>query len=119
MPDVILSPNDAAALIAVTAGGLAGAPITEFIVSVLKKWVLKDANAGTISFVTSLALTVIFWIARYFGREVEFRSIVEFVLVAGPAFIALFSTVAGASLWYGGAKRLNVPVLGFSKPGVG
>lgn len=105
------------ALMAIAVGGFGSAPITTFLVSVWKHIpALNGVPAATLQFVTGLALTVIFWIARAFGFDVQFNSFLEFIVVAGPALLGLFATLSGSSLWYQAAKKTNAGWVGYQRP---
>src|SRR5690554_6419280 len=106
----IISVNEAAelliaALTSIVAGGLGGAPITMFLVSVFKHIpALDDIPSQTIQFVVGLVLTVLLWIAQALGMEVQFQSIAEAIVVIGPAVLSLLATLTGSSLLYQSVK---------------
>ena len=105
------------ALTAIVAGGFGSAPITTFLVSVWKHIPALDAiPAATLQFVTGLVLTVLFWIAQAAGAQVQFENVVQFVVVAGPALLALLATLSGSSLLYQAAKKTGAGFVGYQRP---
>lgn len=105
------------ALMAIAVGGLGSAPITTFLVSVLKHIpALNVVPSATIQFAVGLLLTVVFWVARAFGFEVQFNSLMELIVVAGPALLGLFATLSGSSLWYQAAKKTGAGFVGYQRP---
>lgn len=124
MPETIISLPEAVQLLAdavaaILVAGFAGAPITLFVVATLKRFVPVDS--GVLQFVVAIVLTLLFWLAQYFGYEAQFRSIVDFVMVSGPALLALLTTLFGSSALYHSARRNAIPVAGYSRstPAVG
>lgn len=106
-----------AAITAIVAGGLGSAPITTFLVSVLKHIpALNVVPASTLQFVTGFVLTVIFWIAQALGVEVQLQSVMDFALVVGPAILGLLATLSGSSLWYQAAKKTGAGFVGYQRP---
>lgn len=119
-PMTVITPEQAArlllnALTAIVLGAFGNAPITLFLVSVIKRFVPAEYGAGIIQFLVGLGLTVVFWLAQYFGYEMQFRSAVDFILLAGPALLAFISTLTASSAYYHAAKAQGVPVLGYSR----
>lgn len=106
----------AAAIAAIAAGGFGSAPITVFIVSVLKR-IIPEAvvSAGVLQFVTALALTALFWLAGAFGRADLFKNVIDFILVAGPAVIGLLTALSGSSGLYKLAVKFDAGVIGYKR----
>lgn len=105
------------ALAAIVAGGFGSAPITTVLVSALKHIPqLNSISAGTIQFAVGLLLTCIFWIAQAAGVQVQFESIMDFVVVAGPAVLTLLATLTGSSAYYEAAKKSKAGFVGYQRP---
>lgn len=105
-----------AALTSIAVGGLAGAPITLFLVSIAKHIpALNNIPAATIQFVVGLLLTVAYWVAQAVGVQVQFNSVLEFVTAVGPAILALLTTLSGSALLYQTAKRSQAGFLGYQR----
>ena len=106
-----------AALTSIAVGGLAGAPITLFLVSTLKHIpALNVVPSATIQFVVGLLLTVAMWIAQAAGVQVQFQSVLDFVTTVGPAILALLTTLSGSAALYQAAKKTNAGWLGYQRP---
>lgn len=105
-----------AAIAAIAAGGLLNAPITLFAVSVLKR-VVPEAKVSSqmLQFAVGLLLTVLFWIASYFGKVDMFNNVTAFVLAVGPALLNLFAGLTVSSAGYAVAKKANAAVIGYSR----
>lgn len=102
-----------AAIAAIAAGGLLNAPITVFVVSVLKRLLPESlVSAGTMQLVTGMILTVLFWIAAHFGKVDLFNNVTNFVIVVGPALLNLLAGLTGASAMYATAVKTNTPFIG-------
>ena len=118
----VISVNEAAelliaALAAIAAGGLVNAPITTFVVSLVKRIpALATVSGGTIQFVVGLLLTAVFWLAQAAGLQVQFESITEVVATTGPMILGLLTTLAGSNALYQVANRSQVGVIGYSRP---
>lgn len=120
---VPVTPVDAAAsrlldaIVAIVGLAVIQAPITTFIVSVLK----RIDSAGRIPsswyavFIGGV-LTVIVWVARHFGVEAQVNSLFDFVVVAGPYLLNFLLTLTGASALYKGARASNAPIVGYERP---
>lgn len=117
----VISVNEAAellmaALVAIAAGGLVNAPITTFVVSLVKRIPqLADVSGGTIQFVVGLLLTVVFWIAQAAGLQVQFESISDVIATVGPMIIGLLTTLAGSNVLYQAARQSRAGVVGYSR----
>lgn len=105
------------ALMAIAVGGLAGAPITLFLVSVSKRIpFLAVVPAATLQFVIGLLLTVAMWIAQAAGVQVQFQSFMDFITTVGPALLALLTTLSGSAVLYQAAKTSKAGWLGYQRP---
>lgn len=119
-PDVIITPEEAARLLlnavnAILIGAFGNAPITLFLVSVIKRFIPAEYSAGIIQFLVGLTLTAIYWIAQYAGYETQFNSAVDFVLLAGPGLLTLIATLTASSAYYVAARTQHVPVIGYQR----
>ena len=119
MPETVITLPDAVqlmanALTAILVAGFGSAPITLLLVSIFKRF-LPQVEGGIIQFVTAIVLTLLFWLAQYFGYEQQFRSVVEALLVIAPAVIALLTTLLGSSQLYKSAKKADLPVVGYAR----
>lgn len=104
------------AITAVVAGGLGGAPLTAFVVGLAKHIpALDEISAPTLNLFVGGFLTAAWWIASHFGYQVQFTAASDFVLKAGPALLALLTTMAGASTLHKAARAENVPVFGYKR----
>lgn len=117
----IITVNEAAelliaALTAIAAGGLVNAPITTFVVSLVKRVpALATVSGGTIQFVVGLLLTVVFWLAQAVGLQVQFESITEVIATTGPIILGLLTTLAGSNALYQVARTQRAGVIGYSR----
>lgn len=103
-------------IVAIVAAGFGGAPITAFLVGLAKHVPFLDAvSAPTLNLFVGGILTVLYWLASHFGLEIQFKSASDFILVAGPAVLTLFTTMAGASQLHKAAAAEKLPVLGYKR----
>lgn len=117
----VITPNEAAELLiaaitAIAAGGLVNAPITTFLVSLVKRIpMLADVSGGTIQFAVGLVMTVLFWIAQATGLQFQFENIAEVIATVGPMILGLLTTLAGSNALYSVARRQRAGVVGYSR----
>ena len=105
-----------AAVAAIAAGGLLNAPITLFLVSVLKRFIPGNmVSAGTLQLAVGILATALFWVASHFGQVDLFNNVTDFVIVVGPALLNLFAGLTGASAMYQTAVKANSAVIGFKR----
>lgn len=105
-----------AAIAAIAAGGLLNAPITLFLVSVLKRFIPANLiGAGTLQLAVGILATALFWVASHFGSVDLFNNVTDFIIVVGPALLNLFAGLTGASAMYATAVKSNSPVIGFKR----
>lgn len=105
-----------AAIGAIAAGGLLNAPITLFLVSVLKRFLPANlVSAGTLQLAVGILATVLFWVSGHFGRVDLFNNLSDFIIVVGPALLNLYATFTGASTLYNGAVKANSAVIGYKR----
>lgn len=98
------------------AGALVTAPITLFVVGLLKRVkVLNSIKSDWLALIVALILTVVYWVARWTGYEVQLNSLLHAVEVAGPAIVTLVGTLFGAGALYNSAAARNVPILGYRR----
>lgn len=120
-PPVPITLEDAAtlllnAIIAIVVGGLGSAPATLFLVSLFKRLpFLENVGGQTLQLFVGGILTVLLWLARRFGFEMQFNSLLDVVVQAGPAILLFLSTLGVSSALYASARRSNVPLLGYSR----
>jgi uncharacterized membrane protein YedE/YeeE len=106
-----------AAISAIIGGALLQAPITTFLVSLLKRVpFLNGVGGGALAFVVAGFLTVAVWLSRAFGLEVQLDSAFNVIVVAGPAILNLLATLTGSSALYNVAKNQSVPIIGYERP---
>jgi hypothetical protein len=120
-PPVPITLEDAAtlllnAIIAIVVGGLGSAPATLFLVSLFKRLpFLENIGGQTLQLFVGGILTVLLWLARRFGFELQFNSLLDVVVTAGPALLLFLSTLGVSSALYASARSANVPLLGYSR----
>lgn len=104
------------AITAIVAGGFGGAPISSFVVGLLKHIpALDDVSAPTLNLTVGGIITVLWWIASRLGLQVQFKSVSDFLLTAGPAFLLFLTTMVGASTIHKAANNENVSVFGYKR----
>lgn len=101
----------------IAASGLISAPITVFLVSVLK----RIDSGGLIpsnyyAVVIAGILMVVLWLARWLGVETQVSGLFNLVGVAGPMILNFILTLLGASAFYNVAKSQNTPILSYQRP---
>lgn len=105
-----------AAIAAIVAGGLGGAPLTAFLVSVVKRFdPNENVSSSTLQLVVGGGLTVVYWVAAHFGQADLFASVSNFVLAAGPALLALLATLSGSGLIYAASVKTGNSVFGYKR----
>lgn len=120
-PTVPITLEEAAALLlsaitAIVVAGLGSAPITVFLVSIAKRLpFLEGISAQTIQLFVGGVLTALLWLARYFGVEVQFNSLVDLIVQAGPVVIAFLGTLGFSSAYYHRLRAANAPLVGYSR----
>jgi hypothetical protein len=83
------------------AAGFASAPITTFIVQVLKYLPFtKSWPAENMSTYVGLLLTIIEWVVIRLGFQGQFESVLSTILTIGPALLQLVITWKGSSVIY-------------------
>lgn len=98
------------------AGALVTAPITLFVVGLLKRIKLLNAvKSEWLALIVALALTVVYWIAQRAGYELQLNSVLHTIEVAGPAIVTLVGTLFGAGALYNSASARNIPILGYQR----
>lgn len=98
------------------AGALVTAPITLFVVGLLKRIKLLNAvKSEWLALIVALALTVVYWIAQRTGYELQLNSVLHTIEVAGPAIVTLVGTLFGAGALYNSASARNIPILGYQR----
>ncbi len=106
-----------AAITAIGLGGLAGAPVTTFLVNLAKRIkALESVSASTIQLVIGTLLTALFWVAQRYGFEAQFNSVSELIVAAGPILLSLFATLSGSAVIYNTAKKAGDPAFGYQRP---
>lgn len=98
------------------AGALVTAPVTLFVVGLLKRVkALSLIKSEWLALGVALALTIVYWVAQRTGYEVQLNSLLHAVEVAGPALVTLVGTLFGAGALYNSAAERNVPILGYRR----
>lgn len=121
VPTEPITPDQAGALLmsaiaAIVAGGFGGAPITSFLVGLLKHVpALDNVSAPTLNLFVGGILTAAWWVASKFGFGVQFKSFTDFVLVVGPALLTLLTTMVGASTIHKAAAKEQLAVVGYKR----
>ena len=97
--------------------GIYGSALVLFIVAALKRVKqLENVKVETITLGVAFVITLLTWIARRVGVEVELNSLLKIVETVGPAFLNLFGVLIGSTAFYSFSKRLSVPVVGSQRP---
>jgi hypothetical protein len=105
-----------AAIQEIVYAGLFSAPATVFLVSIVKRWpALKDVSGSSIQLFIGGVLTAVLWIARRYGFELQFNSLLDLVTSAGPAIIALLGTLGLSSFYYQSLRAVNAPLVGYAR----
>lgn len=106
-----------AAIASIIGGSVLNAPITTFLVSILKR---VDTEGRVSSDAWAVAagafVTVAVWLSRYFGVEVTITNVFQLVVVAGPLVLNLLTTLAGSSALYQAARKAHTPLIGYQRP---
>lgn len=103
-------------LLAIAGGAVLGAPITVFLTSVLKRIPqLASVSAGALAATSGIVITVIVWIARHFGFEVQINTLFDVIVVVAPALMTLFTTLTGGSALYSTAVKANAPIVSYQR----
>lgn len=89
------------------------APVTTFIVSLLKRWTPVDARVLT--GLTALVIAGLTAVATYFGFGVQFNSLLDTIGVAGPTLVTFIITLIGAPGWYEVAKSTGAPIASYQR----
>ena len=121
-PLPVVSIEEAGALLAaflttVIGSAVLNAPITMFLVSIVKRLDKEQrVSSEGWALITGGTLTVLVWLARYFGFEIALNNAFQLVVVAGPLIISLMTTLFGAGILYQGAKVVHAPIIGYERP---
>lgn len=99
---------------AVLASAFGTAPVTTFLVSLLKRALPVDARLLATG--VALVLAALTAAATQFGFDVQLESLLDLVATAGPAIAGFVATLVGSSAWYEAAKRVDAPVLSYKRP---
>lgn len=118
-PETVPNADEAASLAeviiaAVLASAFGTAPVTTFIVSLLKR-LLTTVDARLITTVVALLLAAVTAAATQFGFDVQLESLLDLVATAGPAIVGFVATLVGSAGWYEAARRVNAPVVSYSR----
>lgn len=98
---------------AVLASAFGTAPVTTFLVSLLKRALPVDARLLATG--VALVLAALTAAATQFGFDVQLESLLDLVATAGPAIAGFVATLVGSSAWYEAARRVNAPVVSYSR----
>lgn len=95
----------------------ANAPVTTVIVSVLKRFPQLDFfSARTWATIVSVVLWALLSVAQWAGYEVQFSSLLAIVETTLPAVAALVFALLGSGAFYQAARKVDAPVVGYTKP---
>lgn len=98
------------------AGALLTAPVTAFIVGLLKRVKpLARLRSEWLALGVALLLTVTYWGAQWAGVERQLSSLIHTVEVVGPALLTLIGTLGGAGVVYNAAAAHKIPILGYQR----
>lgn len=93
------------------------APLTTFIVSIVKRLDRNQVVTGEgWALIVGGLLTVAVWLSRQFGVEVQLNNVFQLVQFAGPLVVTLFTTLFGAAVYYQAAKVSRTPIAGYTRP---
>lgn len=116
-PPVEDAVRDVNSLLVVLLGTTMSAPITVFLVSLLKRIRLLDnVPSQTLSMIVAAVLVAVVWTGRWLGLEVQVNSVFEAIQVAGPAVLQLILTLFGSSEAYALARKRDTAFIAYKRP---
>lgn len=103
-------------LVGLVMGAFGGSPIVAFIVSVLKKISLFDRFSGeALTLGSATVVYVIAGLALHLGFGDQFDSVVNLIVVAGPAILSFLMSLFGSKGIFVAARNNNVPLIGYQR----
>lgn len=97
--------------------GIYGSALVLFIVGALKKVKqLENVRVETITLIVAAIITLLTWIARQTGVELQFDTLLKLIETVGPGVLNLLGVLIGSTVFYKASRRLSLPVVGSQRP---